>query len=114
MLPGKRIYSYLKKKFHQTIDAILESKLMRRFAANYPRVYKIFIDRFSLDVFTGLPLTFLLLAFFANLFVLSELVDAFEHTPAIVALDETFVRWMFALRVDWIAKAFYAFSTLGS
>lgn len=111
---AKKLYSELKHSFHAVISGFLESKLVKKFAAKYPRTYKIFIERFSLDEFTGLPLTFLFLSFLANGFVLSELVNSFEHSAGIVMLDNSFTQLMFSLRVEWLARAFYWFSKLGS
>ncbi|MDB5226998.1 MAG: phosphoesterase [Bacteroidota bacterium] len=112
--PAKKLYAKLKNGFHAALSGFLNSTTVKKFAAKYPRAYKIFIDRFSLDEFTGLPLTFLLLSFFANGFVLSELVNSFKHSAGIVLLDNSFTQWMYSLRVEWLAQAFYWFSKLGS
>ena len=110
----KHHYSALKDKFFAVIENFLQSKLARKFATKYPRIYSFIINRFSLDEFTGLPLTFLILSFIANLLLLDELVEAFLENPLIVATDQLFTKFMFSLRVQWIADLFYYFSLLGS
>lgn len=112
-LPAK-IYYRLKNGLHNSIQYLLDSKAVKRFAARHPNTYAFILQRFSLDEFTGLPLTFLILSFIANLLLLDEIVEAFIGNPLVVATDHSFAKLMYNMRVDWLIKGFYYFSKLGS
>lgn len=111
---SKKKYTALKDGFFAAITSLLNSKVVKAFATKNPKVYTFIIERFSLDAFVGLPLTFLILSFIANLLLLDELVEAFIENPIIVATDQSFAKLMFSMRIQWIAKAFYYFSMFGS
>ena len=74
------IISKSKKLFHTTIHAFLNNKFVQQFSDRYPKTFQFILDRFSLDKFTGLPLSFLVLAFVANLFLLNELIETFVNS----------------------------------
>jgi undecaprenyl-diphosphatase len=114
MLSASRIYSHLKNKFFDTINSFPESKPVKHFAAKHPNTYKALIDRFSLDEFIGLPLTLLLITFFANLLTLSNIVQALVNSTGIVLLDRSFAQLMFSVRAPGVIDAFYWLSKLGS
>jgi undecaprenyl-diphosphatase len=114
MLSAKKRYAHWEKTVHAAINGLLQSAPVKKFAANYPRSYKLVIGRFSLDAFTGLPFTFLLLAFFTNAFLLSNIISALVNSTGIVLLDTSFAQLMFSLRLKGLIDVFYWFSRLGS
>ena len=86
----------------------------RTLAAKYPRAYQFFLDRFSLDKFTGLPFTILLICFGANLLVLNEIVESLVDSPLMISLDKSFAQFLYSIRIHAIAVALFYFTKLCS
>lgn len=93
---------------------LLGHRYTRAFAHQYPRAYQFILDRFSLDAFTGLPLTFLVAAFVVNLMLLDEITESFVNSTAMVRLDDALAHFLYSRRVSGLAGAFYYFTMLGS
>lgn len=109
-----KLYYRIKHGLKNAVVSFLSSKAVKNFAAKYPKAYVFIVQRFSPDEFTGLPVTFLILSFIANLLLLDEIVDAFIENPFIVTTDQFFTKLMYSMRVEWIAQAFYYFTMFGS
>lgn len=96
-----------KKLLHAGVICFMNHKIIKRIRLKYPKLFQFFIDRFSLDNFTGLPLSFLLLAFFFNLLLLNELIETFINSEFLISFDITFEQLLFNDRVNSIATIFF-------
>lgn len=110
----KEKYIALKERLFASKNSFTNSRFIKTFISKHPRIYAFIIERFSLDFFVGLPLTVLIACFVANLILLNDLVEAFLNNPLIVSTDQLFAKFMYSIRIHWVAEVFYYFSLLGS
>jgi undecaprenyl-diphosphatase len=92
----------------------LENAVVKRLEANFPQTYQFIRNRFALNVFTGFPLTILVLLFIINIFTFSEIAENVIDSEAIVAIDQEVTHFLFTARNQMVGQIFYLISYLGS
>ncbi len=80
----------------------------------YPRLTDFILDRFSTASFVGLPLSLLLLVFWVNASLLSELTEEIIESQGMVAFDTNFTDLLYSMRSEWLSQTLYIFTYLGS
>jgi membrane-associated phospholipid phosphatase len=70
--------------------------------------------RLGKKVFTGLPLTILVIVFLILLATLLGITDSIVNSRVMVQVDSTFANFLFHLRTPFMAKSFYAITYLGN
>lgn len=98
----------------EIISRIFRHPLLRHFGNRYPKLYRFFQSRFSLQDFFGLPFTMILLLVWLNLSLLSELVETIENSQGMKSIDGQISLWFFSIRDPWLSKALFLFTSLGS
>lgn len=97
----------------QAIAWLLGLAAVREFRRRNPRTAGFIANRFNPKVFTGLPLTLILIVFGINLALLSELAESVVESNSIVALDKSFTALLFSMRIDWLSQIMYGATQLG-
>ncbi|MBF9255302.1 phosphatase PAP2 family protein [Pontibacter sp. 172403-2] len=97
----------------QALAWLLRQPPVRRFRRRYPRVSGFIAGRFNPKVFTGLPLTLILIVFGINLALLSELAESVIESESIVTLDKSFTALLFSIRTEWLSQVMYGATQLG-
>jgi undecaprenyl-diphosphatase len=107
----KNILANYFKRIHQLV---WDNVLVRKFAKNYPGAYQFVRNRFDLHVFTGFPLTILIILFFINILTFSTIAENVIDAEAIVVIDQEVTNFLFKARNNTIGQIFYLISYLGS
>jgi len=97
----------------QAITWFLGLAAVRGFRRRNPRMYGFIANRFNPKVFTGLPLTLILIVFGINLALLSELAESVIESESIVAIDKKFTSLLFSMRIGWLSQIMYGVTQLG-
>jgi len=87
---------------------------MRHLAGKFPRLFSFLKKRFKPGVFSGLPLTVLLILICVNLIMLSEIAEHAVNSEKVKLLDIEVTAWFFNLRTPFLNKAFYYFTQIGT
>ncbi|WP_242929530.1 phosphatase PAP2 family protein [Pontibacter vulgaris] len=80
----------------------------------FPRLTAFILNRFNTATFVGLPLTMLLLVFWVNASMLSELTEEIIESRGVVALDLDFTQMLYEARSSQLSLVLYVFSYLGT
>ncbi|MBK9718631.1 MAG: phosphatase PAP2 family protein [Saprospiraceae bacterium] len=102
------------KKLSYIINELRNTTLAKRLLTKYPRMSEFISNRLSLKKFNGLPLTFLLIIFAANLLLFNEITENIENAEWMVSIENSFAQYLFNIRSKTIANLFFYFSKLGS
>lgn len=100
--------------FHRAITALSENALVRKFAAKYPRIFQFIINRFNLKVFTGFPLTILIILFITNILTFSEIAENVIDSETIVVIDQNVTFFLYSVRDATLSGILYGISYAGS
>src|SRR6185312_3907774 len=90
---------------------ILNSRAIRAFKEKYPNIFKFIYNRFSLEKFSGLPLSVFLLALFSNLLLLLGITNNVLEKD-VTSLDGFIGKFFFDIRNRQVAKFFYIITQL--
>lgn len=96
------------------IDFLLTNKLSLKFAAKFPKFFKIISDRLSLRDFLGFPLTMIICIIISGIATFNELAEQIEESDWMLTLDAKIATSAFNVRSEWLAQFFYYFTKLGS
>ena len=96
------------------IDKLRNTSIAKMFVAKYPHFSEFISNRFSLKKFNGLPLTFLIIVFGANLLLFNEITESIENGEWMLSIDNSFAEYLFNIRNKMLANSFFYFSKLGS
>jgi undecaprenyl-diphosphatase len=113
-MPFAQHRNILAKFFREIHQAIWENALTRKFASNYPKTYGFVRNRFALNVFTGFPLTILLILLIINILTFSEIAENVIDSETIVVIDQQVTHFLFKARSQLVGQIFYLISYLGS
>lgn len=80
----------------------------------FPRLAGFFLNRLNPTHFTGLPLTLILIIFYSNFLLLSQLTEDVIDSDGIVNLDEHFTQLLYSTRTGWVSEYFYFISYFGT
>ncbi|WP_347159520.1 phosphatase PAP2 family protein [Pontibacter chitinilyticus] len=97
----------------QAVAWFLHRPVVQRFRKRYPALAGFIARRCNPQVFTGLPLTFIILAFCINLALLSELAEQVIESESIVTFDKTFTAMLYSMRTEWLSQVLYVATQLG-
>ncbi|MCJ8164622.1 phosphatase PAP2 family protein [Pontibacter sp. E15-1] len=96
------------------IDRFFSLQAVQRLEASYPLTVGFFRNRLGMQNFLGLPLTLLLGIAVTNYAMLSEISENLVNSPGMKLVDSSVGLYLYHLRTDETAKAFYYFTQLGS
>lgn len=102
------------KKLSEIINKILKNGFAKKIAAKYPQLFQFISERISVNKFNGLPLTFLLTAFAANLLLFNEIAESIENSQLMLSIDNSFAQFLYSIRINKVANLFFYFTKLGS
>jgi membrane-associated phospholipid phosphatase len=113
-MPFAQQKNILARFFRKTHQSFSESSFVKKFAQNYPKTYRFIRNRFSLQVFTGFPLTVLVAVFIINILTFSEIAENVIDAEAIVVIDQQVTQFLYNSRNQLAGQLFYLISYLGS
>ncbi|MBL0327525.1 MAG: phosphatase PAP2 family protein [Cytophagaceae bacterium] len=96
------------------IDEWQKTTIAKLLAAEYPRFYQFISNRLFTKKFNGLPFTFLTIVFVANLLLFNEIAESIENAEWMLAIDNSFAKYLFNNRNTMLANSFFYFSKFGS
>lgn len=97
-----------------TVNKIFDLKAMQWLEAKQPKAVGFIRNRLAMHNFLGLPLTLLLGILIINFSMLSEIAENIENSAGMKQVDSSVSLFLFQLRTDTLANAFYYFTQLGS
>lgn len=100
------------KLLRDMLAVILESAWVQGFNRRYPAAYRFIAVRLSLNRFSGLPLTILVISICLNLLLLADFTEDVINSREFIALDNFIAQLLFNLRIEPVARGFYYFSQL--
>ncbi|WP_181163824.1 phosphatase PAP2 family protein [Pontibacter mangrovi] len=98
----------------ETIDKCFALPGMRELEQSYPRLVHFFRLRLGMQNFLGLPLTLLMGISIFNYALLSEISENLVNSPGMKAVDSSIGLFLYHLRTEPLARAFYYFTQAGS
>jgi undecaprenyl-diphosphatase len=96
------------------IEKLQKTAIATWFAAKYPRLSQFILNRLFAKKFNGLPLTFLIMVFVANLLLFNEIAESIENAEWMLSIDNSFAKYLFSIRNTMLANSFFYFSKFGS
>ncbi len=96
------------------IEKLQKAAIAKWFTAKYPRLSQFISNRLFAKKFNGLPLTFLIMVFVANLLLFNEIAESIENAEWMLAIDNSFAKYLFSIRNTMLANSFFYFSKFGS
>ncbi|WP_347159160.1 phosphatase PAP2 family protein [Pontibacter chitinilyticus] len=97
-----------------TINQFFQLKGIQQLQKKYPRLVKFIHDRLDMQNFLGLPLTLLLGIGLINYALLSEISESLVNSQSMKQVDSSVGLFLYHLRTDAVAQAFYYFTELGT
>lgn len=98
--------NYLINVVYALFNRLMKLRPIRLFSERYPVVFNFFIHRFSVKIFTGLPLTMLATALLANLMLIMDFTPDVINSKEFVVADRQVAQWLYLLRTPVLAAAF--------
>ncbi|MBK9638260.1 MAG: phosphatase PAP2 family protein [Bacteroidetes bacterium] len=80
----------------------------------YPKIFRFVILRFDPQHFRGLPLSFLLVGFLLNAFILSNVAEELLELSRLSVIDKALANYFFTHRNEQVAHGVYFFTQVGS
>ncbi len=96
------------------ISRFIDNPGIKEWSSKYPRFSQFIFTRFSLNEFTGLPLTLIIIIFIANLLLFNELAESIENSVLMLSIDNSVAKYLFSIRTNWVASLIFYFSRAGS
>ncbi|MFD2248522.1 phosphatase PAP2 family protein [Pontibacter ruber] len=87
--------------------------LVQRQYQRTPRLVRHTLNRLNPRLFTGLPLTLLVLIFWFNASLLSELTEDVIESEGMMTFDDGFSLFLYSMRTDQLSQVFYFFTLFG-
>ncbi len=103
-----------KSIFQSLAGNVANHPFVKNIRTSFPRLFSFLINRFTLSKFNGLPLTLLLIAFVANLSLFFEIIEKLENSKLLLSIDQAFAQFLYSVRIQELAQAFFYFSKLGA
>ncbi|WP_347159156.1 phosphatase PAP2 family protein [Pontibacter chitinilyticus] len=97
-----------------TLDRFFRLPWMQQLQRKHPKLVQFLHNRLGLQNFLGLPLTLLLGISIINYALLSEIAENLVNSPGMKAVDSSVGLFLYRLRTDAMAQAFYYFTQLGT
>jgi undecaprenyl-diphosphatase len=96
------------------IEELHKTRIAKWFVLKHPSLFQFISNRLSLKIFYGLPLTFLIIVFVANLLLFNEITESIENGEWMLSIDNSFAKYLFSIRNEKLANSFFFFSKLAS
>jgi membrane-associated phospholipid phosphatase len=85
---------------------------VKRFKAHHPKIANFISDRFNPKLFSGLPLTLVVLAIYINIILLSELTESVIDAEWVVIADQEFTNLLFSFRSEMLSQLLFILTQL--
>lgn len=107
------VYLILRLGLHYLEDWFLGNKYISRLISSFPKTFNFIRSRFRKDVFYGLPLTLLSLAFLYVLFLFGGVVEGVLKLESIVVMDVRIFNLLKSFRSESLVRIFLFITVFG-
>jgi undecaprenyl-diphosphatase len=97
----------------KALARVQQQPVVQRLRQRHPRLWAFILNRFNTKIFSGLPLTLMVLVFAVNMMLLSELTESVLDAEWIVKLDLAFSEQLYKVRSDTLSQVLYICTLLG-